>query len=140
MNAAQRRKAILERLTEASAPLSASVLAGALGVSRQIVVGDVALLRAAGLAAADVACLALAGALGEHCPPACLEELGFLPSGMGRRVRAVGNSSLDGAALLAAEPWRLPALARWCAAATLVPVAEDPGFHADYLRHMRFGV
>ena len=29
-----------------------------------------ALLRAAGLAAADVACLALAGALGEHCPPA----------------------------------------------------------------------
>ena len=48
MNAAQRRKVILERLTEASAPLSASVLAGALGVSRQIVVGDVALLRAAG--------------------------------------------------------------------------------------------
>ena len=48
MNAAQRRKAILERLTEASAPLSASVLAGALGVSRQIVVGAVALLRASG--------------------------------------------------------------------------------------------
>ena len=48
MNAAQRRKAILERLTEADAPLSASVLAGELGVSRQIVVGDVALLRAAG--------------------------------------------------------------------------------------------
>ena len=50
------------------------------------------------------------------------------------------RQSLDGAALLAAEPWRLPALARWCATATLVPVAEDPGFHADYLRHMRFGV
>ena len=47
MNAAQRRKVILERLTEANAPLSASVLAGELGVSRQIVVGDVALLRAA---------------------------------------------------------------------------------------------
>ena len=47
MNAAQRRKVILERLTEADAPLSASVLAGELGVSRQIVVGDVALLRAA---------------------------------------------------------------------------------------------
>ena len=48
MNAAQRRKVILERLTEANAPLSASVLAGELGVSRQIVVGDVALLRASG--------------------------------------------------------------------------------------------
>ena len=48
MNAAQRRKVILEQLTEADAPLSASVLAGELGVSRQIVVGDVALLRASG--------------------------------------------------------------------------------------------
>ena len=46
MNAAQRRKVILERLTEADAPLSASVLAGERGGSRQIVVGDVALLGA----------------------------------------------------------------------------------------------
>lgn len=48
MNAAQRREKILKRLTGASQPVSASVLAGELGVSRQIVVGDVALLRAAG--------------------------------------------------------------------------------------------
>ena len=56
------------------------------------------------------------------------------------RREAIFAGMSSGAALLAAEPWRLPALARWCAAATLVPVAEDPGFHADYLRHMRFGV
>ena len=48
MNAAQRREVILKRLSEADAPVSASVLAAQLGVSRQIVVGDVALLRAAG--------------------------------------------------------------------------------------------
>ncbi len=48
MNAAQRREAILKRLTGADSPISASVLAGELGVSRQIVVGDVALLRAGG--------------------------------------------------------------------------------------------
>ena len=48
MNAAQRREKIMIRLTDAREPLSASVLAGELGVSRQIVVGDVALLRAAG--------------------------------------------------------------------------------------------
>lgn len=48
MNSAQRRKEILRRLTDAAAPVSASALAGELGVSRQIVVGDVALLRAAG--------------------------------------------------------------------------------------------
>ena len=57
-----------------------------------------------------------------------------------QQLQALNILSLDGAALLAADPWRLPALARWCATATLVPVAEDPGFHADYLRHMRFGV
>ena len=47
MNAAQRRERILTRLNSAGAPLSASTLAAELGVSRQIVVGDVALLRAA---------------------------------------------------------------------------------------------
>ena len=48
MNAAQRREVILQRLSKAKAPVSASVMAAELGVSRQIVVGDVALLRAGG--------------------------------------------------------------------------------------------
>lgn len=48
MNAAQRRNQILERLKGADRPLSATLLAGELSVSRQIIVGDVALLRAAG--------------------------------------------------------------------------------------------
>ena len=48
MNAAQRRESILKRLSGAEAPVSASALAALLGVSRPIVVGDVALLRAGG--------------------------------------------------------------------------------------------
>ena len=48
MDAAQRREAILNRLREADSPVSASVLAGDFSVSRQIIVGDVALLRAGG--------------------------------------------------------------------------------------------
>ena len=48
MNAAQRREKILQQLHGASVPISASALAAKLGVSRQIVVGDVALLRAGG--------------------------------------------------------------------------------------------
>ena len=48
MNAAQRRECILTQLSQATAPVSASALAAQLGVSRQIVVGDVALLRAGG--------------------------------------------------------------------------------------------
>ena len=48
MNATARREAILQKLAASSEPVSASALAGQLGVSRQIVVGDVALLRAGG--------------------------------------------------------------------------------------------
>ena len=48
MNAKERRAAILDLLREASAPISATALARRFGVSRQVVVGDVALLRAQG--------------------------------------------------------------------------------------------
>ena len=48
MNSEQRRAAILERLKQTDKPVSATALAGELAVSRQIIVGDVALLRAMG--------------------------------------------------------------------------------------------
>ena len=48
MNSAQRREKVLSLLTEHSSPLSATAIAKQCGVSRQIIVGDVALLRAAG--------------------------------------------------------------------------------------------
>lgn len=48
MNAVQRRSHILQILQASPQPVSATALAGRLGVSRQIIVGDVALLRAAG--------------------------------------------------------------------------------------------
>lgn len=50
MLAAERRERIRQILMDADAPISASTLAAQLGVSRQIVVGDVALLRAGGFA------------------------------------------------------------------------------------------
>lgn len=43
-----RKDAILTRLSQTKDPVSASVLAQELGVTRQVIVGDVALLRAAG--------------------------------------------------------------------------------------------
>lgn len=46
---AEKRKAyIMQMLCESEAPVSASVFARELGVSRQVIVGDIALLRAAG--------------------------------------------------------------------------------------------
>lgn len=97
------------------------------------------LLEAAGLTPSALACLCLAGALGEHVPAGHLEMLGFVPQGMGQRIRAVGNASLRGAVLLAREAQRREALARLCARAQLLPLAEAPDFHQKYLRHMRFG-
>ncbi len=97
-----------------------------------------ALLKEAGLAASDLACLCLGGALGEHARPDCLERLGFLPAGLGARVRAVGNCSLDGAALLAVDEQARDALRRLCDGARLLSLTDEPAFHAAYVRHMRF--
>lgn len=49
MDAASRRRAIAEALAGANAPVAAGALGERFGVSRQIVVGDIALLRAQGL-------------------------------------------------------------------------------------------
>ncbi|MBR5261708.1 MAG: transcription repressor NadR [Oscillospiraceae bacterium] len=48
MTANERRKKIFETLSNTSAPVSASTLATQLDVSRQVIVGDIALLRASG--------------------------------------------------------------------------------------------
>ena len=48
MQAEQRRLAILSTLKEAQRPVSATTLANRFSVSRQVIVGDIALLRAAG--------------------------------------------------------------------------------------------
>lgn len=58
------------------------------------------LLREAGLEVHQLTAICLAGALGEHVGVANLEGLGFIPPGSGGRVRLLGNSSLEGAALL----------------------------------------
>ena len=63
MNAAERRGRILEYLRSSDGPLAAAALAQKLSVSRQIIVGDVALLRAAGL---EIVATPRGYKLGEH--------------------------------------------------------------------------
>lgn len=48
MNAATRRERIIKLLTELDTPLSATAIASQFSVSRQVIVGDIALLRASG--------------------------------------------------------------------------------------------
>ncbi len=99
-----------------------------------------ALLRAAHLAAGNVAALCLAGTLGEYVNRDDLETLGFVPAALAPRIRAVGNTALDGAALLALNSTKISPLAHMCREAVLLPLVDEPNFHTDYLRHMRFGV
>ena len=48
ISAQERRRAVARALEEADGPVSAAALAERFSVSRQIIVGDIALLRAAG--------------------------------------------------------------------------------------------
>jgi transcriptional regulator of NAD metabolism len=49
MDAKERRTTLVERLRSAGRPITGGALARELGVSRQVIVGDIAILRAAGL-------------------------------------------------------------------------------------------
>lgn len=55
MNAETRRKGIVDCLISATKPVSASCLAEQFGVSRQVIVQDIAIIRASGLAVSSLA-------------------------------------------------------------------------------------
>ena len=79
MHAEERRETILKLLRQSAQPVSASTLAGQLSVSRQIIVGDIALLRAGGadiLAPEGTAC---------KMPPQPVSPAGW-PSAMTRQA------------------------------------------------------
>lgn len=96
------------------------------------------LLHSAQLQAADVRHIFLAGAFGEHVVAEDLEALGILPPGAGARVCAVGNSALQGAALLLQQPELRAPLARWSADCQVLDLTADPNFTTNYIHHMRF--
>ena len=71
MDAQTRRDAVARRLENSTGPVSATVLAGEFGVSRQIIVGDIALLRASG---ADIIATPR-GYIIPHAAPGILRKL-----------------------------------------------------------------
>ena len=87
MHADERRQAILTFLQTASQPVSASFLAGRFSVSRQIVVGDIALLRASGakISATPRGYVILPAASGLMRQIACRHDA----AGMGAELNAI---------------------------------------------------
>ena len=118
--------------------LYASDVEEALKVKAAFSLGLRRLLDAAGLDSTALRRVYLAGALGLHAKTSALNNLGFFPPGMESRIIAVGNSSLDGASLLAASKDARDALVRWAACVSPLDLAADPAFAAGFASHMRF--
>ncbi len=97
------------------------------------------LLQKAGLVPADLCSLNIAGALGSHLQAATLERLGFVPGGMAGRVKSVGNTSLEGASLLAMDQTSCEELARLCQDAVLLEPAKEQSFQEQYIAAMCLG-
>ena len=95
--AAQRRQAIARLLEGAEAPVSAAALGERFSVSRQIVVGDIALLRAAGT---DIAATPRGYVLLRAQPAGVERKLACVhaPEDMGRELTAIvdaGGEAVD---------------------------------------------
>lgn len=96
------------------------------------------LLREAGIAAADVARVYVAGAFGTALRPVSVAALGVFPPALRDRIEPVGNAAGLGAQLaLAAEEALAEAhrIARWV---RHVSLAEQPDFHRVFAESMRF--
>lgn len=96
-------------------------------------------LTAAGIGVSAVKRLCIAGALGAFAQMSDLAALGFIPALGIARAEAVGNSSLDGACLLAVHPEGLAELSAICGKAHVLNLAEDEHFLASYLDAMCWG-
>jgi len=119
--------------------LWASDVAEVAKVRAAFAVGLARLLEEGGVSPHGLDALYLAGALGEHARPSDLEELGFIPAGLGARVRKAGNTSLAGARLALVRP----AVRDWLAAlpgrTRLLDLSADPGFLRRFVPAMGLG-
>ncbi|MBO4369552.1 MAG: DUF4445 domain-containing protein, partial [Desulfovibrio sp.] len=96
------------------------------------------LLASAAMDAQNLAHIYMAGALGEYVDTNALEELGFIPHGLGSRVEAVGNAALSGASLLLTDTNARKELTALCAKAQVLQLPDDPRFEKRFIAAMHF--
>lgn len=95
-------------------------------------------LEAAGVGWGDVTAVAVAGALGAKVDAHLLAALGVLPAEAAAKVRAVGDSALAGAVLVAHDPALEARASAIAAGARGVDLAADPRFQRTFLAHTAF--
>ncbi len=95
------------------------------------------LLDTAGVRAAEVQTLYIAGGFGSHLNPRSAAAIGLYPAVLAPKVQVLGNAALDGAVQLLDEKKR-PLAEAIAKAAQPVPLSGNPLFAEKYLRHMEF--
>lgn len=94
------------------------------------------LLEAAQVKADEIRNFVLSGAISQHAELSDLLNLGLIPKAFGERVIQAGNTSLEGACILASDPSHLDKLRRLCASAYTIDLTNDPDFLNSYMAEM----
>ena len=97
-----------------------------------------ALLKHSGLGPSGLAEILLAGSFGAHVGLEDLRELGFLPPGLGSKVRCVGNTSLAGARLMLNDPKAKAFAEALPAQVELLDLNNETGIEDSYIKKMVF--
>jgi len=103
-----------------------------------VAAGVETLLAAAGIPAARVARLILAGGFGSRLSVPNAAAIGLIPSALAGKARAVGNAALAGAAALLLDTRLREKAERIAKKVELVPLGGDAGFEKRFLAAMDF--
>jgi uncharacterized 2Fe-2S/4Fe-4S cluster protein (DUF4445 family) len=98
------------------------------------------LTETAGRAPKDIGEVFLAGGFGHRLRPESAEALGLFPAGLAGKVRAVGNTSLGGAALVLLSREAEGEIEAIAASAAEVSLSAHPKFNDLFMEHMLFPV
>lgn len=96
------------------------------------------LLKKYGIGPEDVAAIYVAGGFGYCLDFQKAEAIGMFPEKFSGKIRAVGNSSLKGAALLLEHPEKMEEARKAAAMAEEVSLGDDKGFQEAYMESMFF--
>lgn len=96
------------------------------------------LLAEAGLAAADVAEVVIAGGFGYHVRADAVERLGLVPADWRDRVKFAGNTALEGARLLLTHRAARRAAAEVASRVRTLDLAAHPAFQERFLAALSF--
>lgn len=94
------------------------------------------LLHAAGLTAANLTGIVVAGGFGRYLNIPNAIRIGLLPSVPPQRIRTVGNAALSGASRLLLDATQQPTVRRLAESVRVVELATDPYFARQFIANM----